>query len=62
MTQAELEAYEKEMMSKNFLEQMWMQVPSGWRFVEGMKVVWNAMCTEPYFASLGLQLGFPSGF
>ena len=44
MTQKDIEEYEKEMLSKNMAQQIWMQVPAGWRFVQGLKVVWEKTC------------------
>jgi len=48
MTQKDIEEYEKEMLSKNMAQQIWMQVPAGWRFAEGLKVVWEKTCEAPH--------------
>jgi len=48
MTQKEIEEYEKEMMSKGMLGQLWMQVPAGWRVVEGAKVVADKTMEKPW--------------
>ena len=48
MTQKEIEEYEKEMMSKGMLGQLWMQVPAGWRVVEGAKVVADKTIEKPW--------------
>ena len=55
MTQKEIEAYEKEMQSKNFFEQMWMQVPAAWRFQEGFKKVIESIIENP--VGMGIKPG-----
>ena len=55
MTQKEIEAYEKEMQSKNFFEQMWMQVPASWRFVAGFQKVLDSLMENPL--GMGIKPG-----